>query len=58
MEDGVVNQIILAMIVYSLKLLIKLKLELKQTILQILRVFFFGGGFESYDYFVKMFEPG
>jgi len=56
-EDGVVNQIILAMIVYLLTLLIKLELELKQTIFQILRVFR-EVQFESYDYFVKIFDPG
>jgi len=56
-EDGVVNQIILAMIIYLLTLHIKLELELKQTIFQILRVFR-EVQFESYDYFVKIFEPG
>ena len=56
-EDGVVNQIILAMIVYLLMLLIKLELGLKQTIFQILRVFR-AVQFESYDYFVRIFDPG
>lgn len=56
-EDGVVNQVILAMIVYLLMLLIKLELGLKQTIFQILRVFR-AVQFESYDYFVRIFDPG
>jgi len=56
-EEGVGNQIILAMIVYLLTLLIKLELGLKQTIFQILRVFR-AVQFEPYDYFVKIFDPG
>ena len=56
-EDGVVNQIILAMIVYLLTLLIKLELGLKQTIFQILRVFR-AVQYENYDYFVRIFDPG
>lgn len=56
-EDGVVNQIILAMIVYLLTLLIKLELGLKQTIFQILRVFR-SIQFENYDYFIRIFDPG
>ena len=56
-EDGVVNQIILAMIVYLLTLLIKLELDLKQTIFQILRVFR-SIQFENYDYFIRIFDPG
>lgn len=56
-EDGVVNQIILAMIIYLLTLLIKLELALEQTIFQILRVFR-AVQFEFYDYFVEIFAPG
>ena len=56
-EDGVVNQIILAMIVYLLTLLIKLELGLKQTIFQILRVSR-SIQFEKYDYFIRIFDPG
>lgn len=56
-EDGVVNQIILAMIVYLLTLLIKLELKLNQTIFQILRVFR-TIQFEAYEYFIRILDPG
>lgn len=56
-EDSVVNQIILAMIVYLLTLLMKLELALEQIIFQILRVFR-AVQFNSYDYFVEISTPG
>lgn len=56
-QEGVTNQIYMAMIAYLLMLLVKLELELKQTVFQILRVFR-SVQFESYDYFIELFEPG
>lgn len=55
-ENGVANQIGLAMIVSLLTLLIKLELNLKQTIFVILRRFR-SVQFESYEYFKQLFEP-
>jgi len=56
-EEGVTNQIYMAMIVYLLTLLMKLNLELKQTIFQILRIFR-SVQFEPYQYFIEIFDPG
>ncbi|APZ48768.1 hypothetical protein BW721_03250 [Jeotgalibaca sp. PTS2502] len=55
-ENGVANQLCLAMIVYLLTLLIKLELNLKQTSFQILRRLR-SVQFEPYTYFKKLFEP-
>lgn len=55
-ENGVANQIGLAMIVSLLTLLIKLELNLKQTTFVILRRFR-SVQFESYEYFKQLFEP-
>lgn len=56
-ENGMANQICMAMIVYLLTLLIKLELKLKQTRFQILRIFRYVQ-FESYKYFISIIEPG
>lgn len=56
-EVGVENQLIMALIVYLLTFLIKLELNLKPTIFQILR-HLRSVKFESYDYFIALFEPG
>ena len=56
-EVGVENQLIMAMIVYLLTLLIKLELNLKSTIFQILR-HLRSVKYESYAYFKALFEPG
>jgi len=56
-EVGVENQLIMAMIVYLLTLLIKLELNLKPTIFQILR-HLRSVKYESYAYFKALFEPG
>lgn len=56
-EVGVENQLIMAMIVYLLTLLIKLELNLKPSIFQILR-HLRSVKFEPYSYFNALFEPG
>lgn len=55
-ENGVANQLCLAMIVYLLTLLIKLELSLKHTSFHILRRLR-SVQFEPYAYFKKLFEP-
>lgn len=55
-EQGVENQVILAMIVYLLTLLVKLELGLKQTLFQILR-HLRALYYESFDIFKEIFEP-
>lgn len=55
-EEGVENQLILAMIVYLLTLLIKLELELEQTVFHILR-HIRSLQYESFALFKKILEP-
>ena len=56
-EVGVHNQIILAMIAYLLTLLLKIEINTKKTIFQILRIFR-ELKFESIGYFLTFFDPG
>lgn len=55
-EEGVENQVILAMIVYLLTLLIKLDYDLKQTIFHILR-HLRALQYEPFALFKEIFEP-
>ncbi|GAA0475376.1 hypothetical protein IRB23SM22_19130 [Alkalibacterium sp. s-m-22] len=55
-EEGVENQVILALIVYLLTLLIKLELDLKQTVFHILR-HLRALQYEPFELFKEIFEP-
>lgn len=55
-EEGVENQVILARIVYLLTLLMKLELDLKQTITHILRNLR-SLQYESFELFKEIHEP-
>lgn len=55
-EEGVENQVILALIVYLLTLLIKLELDLKQTVFHVLRHLRVLQ-YEPFELFKEIFEP-
>lgn len=56
-EEGVENQLMMAMIVYLLTLLIKLELDLNQTVFKVLR-HLRSLQYESFELFKESFAPG